>query len=144
MDDYLTSMPRDIFYRLTTQGLLASIVEGQSADGHAFQSGANAGYERKLRVGTLLFGARARVIRGQLKRSEASSYIRGMMIGADIADAIPAYPALVGSYVHLIGNGRLSHLYASALARIGASTRLTESREARFSGFQAHHSVRIS
>lgn len=140
--DFFTTMSGEIFDRLTGQGLLASIVEGEAADGDAFHEGVAIGQARKLGLGSLLFGARARVIRGALARANAASYIRGLLIGAEIADALAAYPALAQAEVPLIGNGPLSRLYASALARNGIASRFIDSREACLRGFRALHEVR--
>lgn len=140
--DFFTTMSGEIFDRLTGQGLLASIVEGEAADGEAFLDGVATGQAHKLGLGTLLFGARARVIRGALARGDAASYIRGLLIGAEIADALAAYPGLAQAEVPLIGNGPLSRLYASALARNGIASRFIDSREACLRGFRALHEAR--
>jgi len=141
--DFFTSMSGEMFDRLTTQGLLASIVEGEASDGAAFLDGVAAGRGRGLGLGTLLFGARARVIRGDLPRADAASYIRGLLIGSEIADALAVYPGLAGSTVPLVGNGPLCRLYASALASIGVAARLVDSREACLHGFRALHRARV-
>ncbi|HMI18890.1 MAG TPA: 2-dehydro-3-deoxygalactonokinase [Sphingomonas sp.] len=140
--DFFTTMSGEIFDRLTAQGLLASIVEGEAADGPAFQEGVATGKARKLGLGTLLFGARARVVRGELLKSEAAAYIRGLLIGSEIADALAAYPDLANAIVPLIGNGPLCQLYASALKSIGVASRPVDSREACLAGFRALHAAR--
>jgi 2-dehydro-3-deoxygalactonokinase len=133
--DFFTAMSGEIFDRLTTQGLLSSIVEGEAEDSDAFRRGVATGKAKALGLGTLLFGARALVVRGHMSKREASSYIRGLLIGAELADALAAYPALADATVPLIGNGPLSNLYASALASVGVASRLVDSREACLRGF---------
>lgn len=142
--DFCTSMSGEIFDRLTAQGLLASIVEGEAAEGAAFLDGVAAGGARRLGLGTLLFGARARVIRGELPRAGAASYIRGLLIGSEIADALAAYSELADATVPLVGNGPLCRLYAAALAGIGIASRLVDSREACLRGFRALHAARAA
>lgn len=137
--DFFTAMSGEIYDRLTGQGLLASIVEGEAVDGPAFLDGVRAGQARDLGLATLLFGARARVIRGKLGRADSASYIRGLLIGSEIADALAICPGLADATVPLIGNGPLSRLYASALASIGVTTQLIDSREACVLGFRALH-----
>jgi 2-dehydro-3-deoxygalactonokinase len=137
--DFFTSMSGEMFDRLTAQGLLASIVEGEAEDGSAFHDGVATGRARRLGLGTLLFGARARVIRGELSRADAASYIRGLLIGSEIADALSTYPDLAGATVPLVGNGPLSRLYAAGLASVGITSRLVDSREACLRGFRAVH-----
>ena len=92
--DFFTSMSGEMFDRLTANGLLASIVDGEAADGPVFLRGVAAGRARQLGLGTLLFGARAQVVRGVLAKAEAASYIRGLLIGSEIADALAVYPTV--------------------------------------------------
>jgi 2-dehydro-3-deoxygalactonokinase len=92
-------------------------------------------------LATLLFGARARVMRGQLERKDAASYLRGLLIGSEIADALAIHPDLGAAPVPLIGNGPLCALYAGALASVGAEGRLIDSREACVHGFLALNSA---
>ncbi len=140
--DFFTSMSGEIFDRLTAKGLLASIVAGEATDGEAFHAGVTAGRARQLSLGTLLFGARARVMRGLLAKSDAASYIRGLLIGSEIADALAVYPTLVNGVVPLVGNGPLCALYASALRSVGVSSEPVESRAACVRGFYALHRAR--
>lgn len=137
--DFFTAMSGEIYDRLTLQGLLASIVEGEAEDGEAFQAGVATGRARRLGLGTLLFGARARVMRGDLARGDSASYIRGLLIGTEIADALDACPGLADAPVPLIGNEPLSRLYGAALASVGVESRLVGSREACLRGFCAIH-----
>ena len=52
------------------------------------------GGARQLALGTLLFSARAQVVRGALAKTDAASYIRGLLIGSEIADALAVYPGV--------------------------------------------------
>ena len=140
--DFFTAMSGEIFDRLTAQGLLASIIAGEATDGAAFREGVATGQSRRLGLASLLFGARARVVRGALGRADASSYIRGLLIGSEIADALAAYPDLAGANVPLTGSGPLSRLYATALAANGFGSRIVDSREACRRGFRMLHAAR--
>lgn len=139
--DFFTSMSGEMFDRLTTKGLLASIVAGDATEGVEFFRGVSVGRARRLSLGTLLFGARARVVRGELAKSDAASYIRGLLIGSEIADALAVYPTLGESVVPLIGNAALCRLYASALHTAGVSSEVIESRDACLRGFRALHEM---
>lgn len=139
--DFFTSMSGEIFDRLTTQGLLASIVEGEAADGAVLLQGVAAGRARQLGLGTLLFGARAQVVRGALAKADAASYIRGLLIGSEIADALAVYPTLRDGSVPLIGNSALCRLYASALGAAGVRSETIDSRAACLRGFRALHEM---
>jgi 2-dehydro-3-deoxygalactonokinase len=139
--DFFTSMSGEIFDRLTANGLLASIVDGEATDGPIFLKGVAAGRARQLSLGTLLFGARAQVVRGALAKSDAASYIRGVLIGSEIADALAIYPNVRAGVIPLIGNRALCPLYASALGAAGMSSELIESREVCLRGFRALHEM---
>jgi 2-dehydro-3-deoxygalactonokinase len=140
--DFFTSMSGEIFDRLTTKGVLSSIVVGAGANGPAFLRGVATGRARSLGLGTLLFGARAQVVRGALSMAEAAAHIRGLLIGAEIADAMVVYPSLRNGVVPLIGNRALCELYASALNADGIASALIESRTAVLRGFRALHEMR--
>lgn len=140
--DFFTSMSGEIFDRLTAQGLLASIVDGEARDGPAFRDAVATGLAGDTSLGTSLFGARALVIRGKLTKVDAASYLRGLLIGAEIADAQRVDPALAGQPVPLVGNAALSGLYAAALATVGIVGEAVESRRACLAGFLALHRAR--
>jgi len=81
-------------------------------------------------------------MRGLLAKPDAASYIRGLLIGSEIADAMAVYPGLVEGAVPLVGNEPLCKLYASALRSVGVSSELVESRAACIRGFSALHRAR--
>jgi 2-dehydro-3-deoxygalactonokinase len=140
--EFFTSMSGEIFDRLTAKGLLASIVDGEAKDGPVFLKGVATGRARKLSLGTLLFGARAQVVRGFLSKSDAASYIRGLLIGSEIADAMAVYPTAGDAAVPLIGNRVVCTLYASALNSAGIASEIVDSRTACLRGFRALHELR--
>ena len=137
--DFATSMSGEIFDRLTAQGLLASIVTDEASDGEAFRAAVEQGRSRRLGLGTALFGVRARVISGELARADAASTLRGLLIGADIADAQALFPDVAAGRVPLVGNGALCVLYASALAVCGIESRGLDADRAAVAGFTAIH-----
>lgn len=142
--DFFTSMSGEIFDRLTAAGLLASIIDGEARDCAAFHEGVGAGYGRRLGLGTLLFGARARVMRGRLARADAASYLRGLLIGSEIADAMAIHPGLAKASVPLVGSGPVCRLYASALSALGVESWVVDSRDACIRGFLALHAASAS
>jgi 2-dehydro-3-deoxygalactonokinase len=139
--DFATSMSGEIFDRLTTQGLLASIVEGEAKDGDAFRAAVAQAYARPLGLGTALFGVRAQVIRGELARSDAASTLRGLLIGTDIADALALFPGGFAGSVPLVGNASLCALYAVALAMRGIDSHVFDADRAAVAGFSAIHAA---
>jgi len=133
--EFMTAMSGEIYDRLTAAGLLASIVEGPSVDGVAFRDGVRTSASRTLGLGALLFGARARVIRGLLPKANASSYLRGLLIGSEIADALALFPQPRGRAMPLVGSPAVCALYAAALDELGSASRAVASSDAIARGF---------
>lgn len=133
--EFMTAMSGEIFDRLTAAGLLASIIDGPAHDGPAFREGVRNASARALGLGALLFGARARVIRGVLERTDASAYLRGLLIGAEIADALALFPEMCGTEVPLVGSAAVGALYQAALDEAGIASRPVPSADAVVRGF---------
>lgn|SRR4051812_33160 len=139
--EFMTAMSGEIFDRLTAAGMLASVVSTPAAAGPAFTAGARAGADRALGLGTQLFGVRAKVIRQDLARDDAASYLRGLLIGAEIADARSVYPMDDGQVVTLVGAAPVCALYAEALARLSIRSDTVDASDASAHGFAAIHAV---
>jgi 2-dehydro-3-deoxygalactonokinase len=133
--EFMTAMSGEIYDRMTAAGLLASIVEGPGSDGDAFRDGVRTGASRTLGLGALLFGARARVIRGMLPKADASAYLRGLLIGSEIADALALFPQPRERALPLVGSPAVCALYASALDELGVASRTVASADAIARGF---------
>lgn len=140
VQEFMTAMSGEIFDRLTAAGMLASVVAAPAAIGAAFNAGVDAGSRRQPGLGTALFGVRARVIRGDLARDDAASYLRGLLIGSEIADARSMYP-LEGSVI-LVGSAPVCALYAAALAHVGIGSQAVDAADATAQGFAGIHAAR--
>ena len=136
--EFMTAMSGEIFDRLTAAGLLASVVDGPAHDGPAFIEGLHAAQDAGLGLGTLLFGARARVIRGDLPKRDGAAYLRGLLIGAELADVRRQWPQGPQA-VPLVGAAPVCALYARALAELGDSGLPIASKDASTRGFLALH-----
>ncbi len=139
---FMTSMSGELFDRLSSGGLLASVVDGPGEAGPAFVEGVHAAANRSLGLGALLFGVRARMIRGTLARADTSSYLRGLLAGSEIADALALFPALRTTTVPLVGSAPVCRLYQAALDALGIAARPVASADAIVRGFSALHAVR--
>lgn len=140
--DFMTAMSGEIFDRLTAAGLLASIVDGPAAADETFAQGVQTGMAGERGLAVTLFGARARVVQGLLPASKAASYLRGLLIGAELRDARRAYPDLGDSPIVLVGNPALSLLYRDALRINGLESTIISARDACVAGFTALHRMR--
>ena len=136
--EFMTAMSGEIFDRLTAAGLLASVVEGPAEEGPAFIDGVRAAQDG-AGLATLLFGARARVIRGDLARRDGASYLRGLLIGAELADVCRQWGPDAFKGVPLIGAAPVCALYALALQELGGSGSAIASQQASTRGFLALH-----
>jgi 2-dehydro-3-deoxygalactonokinase len=141
VDSFMTSMSGELFDRLASGGLLASVLEGPGEPGPAFAEGVHAAANGTLGLGALLFGVRARMIRGALPRDQTSSYLRGLLAGAEIADALALFPALKSASVPLVGSGPVTRLYQAALAELGIAAHTVAFAEAVVRGFSAIHAI---
>jgi len=135
--DLLTAVAGDIIALLTAAGGLASEVDGPAHDGAAFVAGGQAA-QHGAGLGTLLFGARARVIRGDLPRTDGAAYLRGLLIGAELAD-VQRYWGGALDAVPLVGAAPVCALYARALQALGSSGVAIASQQASTRGFLALH-----
>ncbi|WP_420138388.1 2-dehydro-3-deoxygalactonokinase [Sphingomonas sp.] len=135
--DFFTSLNGEIYNQVTKQGLLASITGDEAEDGDAFREGVRVGRLQPLTLGTLLFGVRARVIRNTLPKDDASSYLRGLLIGSELADGERLLPDFASARVAVIGGGALANLYVAALAVQAIPAQLVDPQAARVAGFHA-------
>lgn len=135
--EFMTAMSGEIFDRLTAAGLLASVVDGPAHDGAAFVAGVQAA-QHGTGLGTLLFGARARVIRGDLPRQDGAAYLRGLLIGAELADVERCWGKTLQA-VPLVGAAPVCALYARALQVLGGAGIPVASQQASTRGFLALH-----
>ncbi|WP_295520451.1 2-dehydro-3-deoxygalactonokinase [uncultured Stenotrophomonas sp.] len=136
---FLTAMSGEIFDRLTAAGLLASVVDGPAGEGAAFFDGLQHGHAGGLGLGSLLFGARARVIRGQLPRADGASWLRGVLIGAELADVRRLWPTALQVPLPMVGAAPVCALYAAAVHALGGGARTLLSHDAVTRGFLALH-----
>jgi len=135
--EFVTGMAGEMFDRLTAAGVLASIISGEARDGPAFRAGVREAGASGLGLSTLLFRTRARVLRGDLRREDAASALRGLLIGSELADAARLFAELGSEPVRLVGNGPLSRLHASALAELGMAGDVLDAEQAAVAGFVA-------
>ncbi|UPG94588.1 2-dehydro-3-deoxygalactonokinase [Luteibacter aegosomatissinici] len=140
VQEFMTAMSGEIFDRLTAAGMLASVVAAPAATGAAFKAGVDAGFKRQPGLGTALFGVRAQVIRGDLARDDAASYLRGLLIGSELADARAIYP--LEPTVTLVGAAPVCALYAAALAHVGIGSQAVDAADATAQGFAGIHAAR--
>jgi 2-dehydro-3-deoxygalactonokinase len=80
-----------------------------------------------------IFQSRSLRLDGQLSAAGASSWTSGLLIGTDVAGALPLFEA-TASPVHIIANAHLCQLYAAALAKSGRESVAVPGEDASFAG----------
>lgn len=135
--DFFTSMGGEIFDRMTAQGLLSSVTEGSGAAGRVFDAACDRARTSGIGLGSLLFETRARAVRAGMGKADAASWLRGLLIGGEIADALRYYPWLAEAPVTLIGNSALCGLFAHALGRLAIEAEVVESEHCCIAGYRA-------
>jgi len=130
---FVTAMTGELFAVLGQHSLLKS--DAPATDDATFDEGlAAAGSGDALAA--RLFTARARVVGGQAPAESTSSYVSGLLIGAEVAST----PQLLGerpARVVLLGDAFLCSRYRRALSRLGVETEVFDGQAAAIAGLFA-------
>lgn len=109
---FRTFMTGEVFGLLRQHSILARLMAPDGTDEASFDEGV----QRARAGGSLLhdlFGVRTRALFGELPGAFAASYLSGILIGHEIADALPR------GRVTLVASTTLSRLYARAFGTFG-------------------------
>jgi 2-dehydro-3-deoxygalactonokinase len=116
---FMTFMTGDLYAAILNHTVISQLrVEDGVGDQKAFALGVDVGYLHNGDLTHVLFGARTRVLFGELAPEAVSGYLSGLLIGAEIAGALSALGA-DASCVKLMGSEHLCETYRSALERRG-------------------------
>lgn len=142
---FFTSMCGEMFNRLTSGGLLASLVEPGALveNDESFRAGMDAGMRDGPGLGTLMFGTRALVMRRGLSPANAGAYLRGLLVGAEITDACRLLVGWKQMPVLLSVGSDIADLYAAAFGRLAIKPTTFDRHEAVAAGFTALHRARF-
>jgi 2-dehydro-3-deoxygalactonokinase len=80
-----------------------------------------------------IFQSRSLRLDGQLSAAGAPSWTSGLLIGTDVAGALPLF-AVPDSPVHIVANTQLCQLYGAALAKAGRKSVAVAGDDASFAG----------
>jgi len=86
----------------------------------------------------LLFSARSRVVTGTMPKTDAASYLSGLILGKDVAAAMALFR--LSGMVHLICTPQLAALYDRALAPYAVKTAVIDGDKAALAGLVHIHS----
>ena len=113
--EFRTVMTGELFSLLKDHSILSDLLQGQVEAGDAFKEGARYALNDDA-LSADLFMVRARVLLGQAKKQDATSYASGLLIGSDVRIGL-ATPT--SAQIHVVGRPELTRLYAAAVAEAG-------------------------
>ncbi len=114
LQGFATYMTGEVFDLLQGHSILSRLMtKGAVAVDRWFLEGVAVGQQGGLL--NRLFSARSRALTGDLPEDEVRSYLSGLLIGDELASAVPAEPTTV----HLLGAPSLAALYEAALEKLG-------------------------
>jgi 2-dehydro-3-deoxygalactonokinase len=131
---FRTVMTGELFALLRRHSILSPQLDTPVTAGDAFRSGVRRSLDR-AELSADLFGVRARGLTGALADAEASSYASGLLIGADVRVGLTFLQHT--QPVALIGDAKLTALYAAALEVAGCSSREIDGETAFLAGIKA-------
>lgn len=113
--EFRTVMTGELFSLLKEHSILADLLQGEVEPNEMFRKAARyAIFHEKLPSD--LFGVRAGVLLGQMKKEDAASYASGLLIGTDVR--IGLSPPM-GAGIAIVGRPELTRLYAAAIGEAG-------------------------
>jgi 2-dehydro-3-deoxygalactonokinase len=133
---FVTAMTGELFAVLNRHSLLQS--DTPPDDQKAFDDGVRAAGEGEA-LAARLFTARARVVGQGAPAESTSSYLSGLLVGADVAATPRLLGILAGEPVVLLGDARLCGLYARALEIRGSRSETFDGETAAVAGLFALH-----
>jgi 2-dehydro-3-deoxygalactonokinase len=128
VQDFTTALTGEVFHLLSEGSILTRGADGAFND-EAFEAGAALIEKHGARhLLNLLFTIRARQIAGDFDLAHARAHLSGLLVAADIEAAVEFLPR--GVPVCVIGDGRLSSLYASLLRQRGIEPEVMDGDQA--------------
>ena len=127
---FATFMTGELYAVLKSHSILGRPMVGEAADRASFRRGLACAADNSPAAGALLhklFSARTLALFDELPAGGIASYLSGLLIGSELAEALPIVAARLGAAperVTLIGEAALTELYAAALAERRIAARL--------------------
>ncbi len=123
---FKTFMTGDLHAAILNHTVVSVLAAAETAGaGDSFEQGVTNGRARHGELTHILFGARSRVLFGELAAEDVSDYLSGLLIGAEIAAALDSVGTVAKS-VLVAGNDTLAALYRCALAHCGVDARVAD------------------
>jgi 2-dehydro-3-deoxygalactonokinase len=146
VQSFFTSMQGELFEVLLAHSLVGRGLPDATAsvaitpETPAFRDGvARMLGDPTLAAELAVFAARSRVVTGDLPAEEARAFLSGLLIAAEVRDAIAAYRArgIEARSVTLVGAEALMPLYAAPIEAMGGGVRMVPAHDASLCGLAA-------
>lgn len=116
--DFFTAMGSEIFDHLSKNGLLKGLLSGEGEANGQFIAGLETAITSPAGLTRSLFGIRAKVMLGQMKKSDGAAYARGLLVGHELIDLQQIFPQIKEqAECCLVGNAGLCRLYQVAIEK---------------------------
>jgi 2-dehydro-3-deoxygalactonokinase len=116
---FRTYMTGELFALLKAHSILGRTMDVAAPhDAQAFDLGVHRALEDKGLL-NLIFSTRTEVLFEHLSQTAAPSYLSGVLLGAEVAEAMDRTPFALDSPIFLVGDPNLASRYAQALAIAG-------------------------
>lgn len=120
IDHFRTWMTGELFAVLSQHSILGRLMEPGDPSEEAFTLGVQRTLAAPEALSTLLFSVRTAGLMSRLAPSALSDYLSGLLIGAEVASALPRFSTQPEAVqLQLIGEPSLCNRYARALALAG-------------------------
>jgi 2-dehydro-3-deoxygalactonokinase len=119
---FATFMTGEVFAVLKAHSILGRLMAGEATDEAAFARGLAYGQDGPGGLLRRLFSARTLGLFDRLPASGIASYLSGLLIGSEIAEARSCLPELAGE-ITVIGSSELAARYRLAIEAAGLRTR---------------------
>jgi len=119
--ELMTFMTGELYSLLTQHGTLAKVSSEQQSVPEAFEAGLKAA--RSGGVTHTLFYCRALVVTDMMPAAHASSFLSGLLIGAELDEILKKTHGTMPSPVQVIGSPALCERYLNALEMLGIRAR---------------------
>jgi 2-dehydro-3-deoxygalactonokinase len=141
MTQFQTALSGELFELLRRHSVLARDSGEVDAQSPAFTLGLEFA-RQKADLLHLLFSARSRVVTGEMAKTDASSYLSGLVLGKDIATARALFDVAlfnIDSPVQIICTPALAALYGKALSTYDVKSIMIDGDRAALAGLVHAH-----
>jgi 2-dehydro-3-deoxygalactonokinase len=139
IERFSTAMTGELFALLSERSLLRHHITADVSYGQAFERGLAAG-AGQTGMARHLFSVRANSLLDELSNADAGSFVSGLLIGAEIADALHVNDwTRANEPVQIVASSPLTDLYSKALAWFDIGSTVTDCQLASAAGFLAVH-----